>query len=310
MKKNNKWFAIIIWMIIVLLLSLFVYLIFSYIVPFSKSVKWIENSTNAYYQSYAWIEKSLLFVKGRSDLTSETGTLLPSLSTPVWYGYQTYSSWIHIPQPWEWNSEYDSGFNIISMTEPIQLEIWNWYYTWANNLNNLKMFFRVPNINPLFSLSLSWLISSPYTQYLSRMISASWNTLYSSWDQLNTSNCIIKSDITDIWSYWNLDNCNRIDSKNWMDIDWTERTWQDFYNSNCWVWKSCIFKISVVNPLILSNWTKIPYLEYYMNPYWKSIPDRYTKIESTGKSYMFKKDLSIKIPQQTVNSALDFTVFQ
>jgi hypothetical protein len=33
-------------------------------------------------------------------------------------------------------------------------------------------------------------------------------------------------------------------------------------------------------------------------------------IEASGKAYGFKKDLEVQVPQQTVNQAFDFTVFQ
>jgi hypothetical protein len=57
------------------------------------------------------------------------------------------------------------------------------------------------------------------------------------------------------------------------------------------------------------NNTQIPYLEYKITTT-NSIPDRYTTISSAGKSHGFQKELSVSIPQKTVNQALDFTVFQ
>ena len=69
--------------------------------------------------------------------------------------------------------------------------------------------------------------------------------------------------------------------------------------------------MSVINDLVLSSSAaKIPYLEYQITTFPSSVPDRYTRIESYGKSYGFQKKLDVRVPQQTVNQAFDFTVFQ
>ena len=119
MKKNNGWFSIVIWMALMVLIVLSAYVILAYIIPFMKSVKGVENTSGAYYQAYGGIEEALYFTKQRATLTSETGGVMPS--DPVGYGFQTFSSGTSIPQAWYGNSEYSTGHNIISQTEPIQL---------------------------------------------------------------------------------------------------------------------------------------------------------------------------------------------
>jgi hypothetical protein len=68
--------------------------------------------------------------------------------------------------------------------------------------------------------------------------------------------------------------------------------------------------MSVVNNLSLSTWKKIPYIEYKINFNSVSVPERYTRIEASGQSYGFRKKIEVQIPQQTLNQAFDFTVFQ
>ncbi len=46
---------------LVLISSLFAYTILEYMIPFSKNIKWIENSSKSYYQANNWIEMGLYF---------------------------------------------------------------------------------------------------------------------------------------------------------------------------------------------------------------------------------------------------------
>ena len=72
-------------------------------------------------------------------------------------------------------------------------------------------------------------------------------------------------------------------------------------------------KLSLINPLYTTTGLKIPYLEYTINPWdnvWTKFPLYYTTIDTSWKSYWFKKDLNVRVPQQTTNQAFDFTLFQ
>lgn len=297
MKKNTSWFSIIIGMSLVLVLSITAYVLLSHIIPFSKNVKGIENASNAYYTSYAWIEQALYHVKKRLSITTETGSSLPTTATG--FAYQTYSSWLTIPSPWKGNSEYSTGYNVISMTDPIQLEVGR-DSTWISSLNwsGVNFIFKVPSIRDTTTLSLSW----DTLPIINWMLSTSEDTLYASGtyiiaDDINNSNGA---------SPWN------IDSQDGFTLTGSIYSFQDFFDDNCnGIGSGCVLKLSVVNPLLLNDahQTPIPYLEYKITfPY--NFPDRYTVIESTGKSYGFQKNLEVQVPQQTVNQALDFTVFQ
>jgi hypothetical protein len=85
-----------------------------------------------------------------------------------------------------------------------------------------------------------------------------------------------------------------------------------FYTANC-LSDKCILKFSVINELKTTDIpsVSIPYLEWRLNSWWTNmLPLRYSIIESSWKSYGFSKSLQIKVPQETVSQAFDFTVFQ
>lgn len=210
-------------------------------------------------------------------------------SDAIGYAFQTFSSGTSIPQAWYGNSEYSTGHNIISQTEPIQLEIGN------NVLNlsswNISFDFQVPAFTG-GALTLSG-INTPMINWI---LASENDTLYAS------GTWVTESDIN--WWIW------QIKDKDGITLSWNTPDFQSFYANNCWTNSGCILKLSVINDLVLSSSAaKIPYLEYQIS-FPSSVPDRYTRIESYGKSYGFQKKLDVRVPQQTVNQAFDFTVFQ
>lgn len=301
MKKNNSGFSIIIGMGLVLVLSITAYVLLSHIVPFSKNVKGIENASNAYYTSYAGVEQALYHVKTRSQLISETGSALPVSAT--WFSYQTYSSWNMIPKPGEGNSEYDSNFNMISMTDPVQLEIGRKSTGLADidwSTAHVNFIFKVPSIKWASTLTLSWW-TLPIINW---MLSTGDDTLYASGSYVTAAEVNNSNNTTTKWN---------IAFKDGFTLSGSALQFQDFHDNCNGVNSWCTLKLAIVNPLILTNGTQIPYLEYKIdlstgNNY--KIPDRYSIIKASGKSFGFQKDLEVQVPQQTINQALDFTVFQ
>ena len=70
-----------------------------------------------------------------------------------------------------------------------------------------------------------------------------------------------------------------------------------------------------LNSNIESELVQVPYLEWKIdfdndNSGINNVPLRYVIIDAAWKSYWFRKDLKIRIPQQSVIEAFDFTVFQ
>ena len=292
MKKNKSAFSIVIAMWLVLIMSLLVLYILEYMIPYSKNVKWIENSSNAFYQAENSVEDAFLNFKNRTNITQEFSKQFTS-SSPVDYQYNTTSSWNTIPYSWEWNSEYDTDFNTISQWNPIQLDIWN-----DLGISDIKVTFKVPDLSS-WTETLSW-VTLPIINW---QLSAEDDTLNAtgSWIRANEIN-------------WNQID---IDDRQWINLFWSEWNSEEllnFYNSKCWSWKECSLKFSIINKLELNvNNTPVPYLEYkfiFNTSIWKKVPLRYSRIKSSGKSYGFQKHLEVKIPQQTTNEAFDFTVFQ
>ncbi len=295
MKKNNQWFSILVWMFLIIILTLSAYVILSYMIPFSQNTKWIENASRAYYYAYWGIESSLLKVKN-NDVTDIN---IPT--TWTWFWADIVADWSLNPPLWKGNSDINSNYNKIWPNFPVQMEVWNNLLAW--NISNVKMFLRVPAFT-------WWTLTFDATWPI-----INWS-LSSTWDTLNATDYItqanIKNSITDYVS--SSSNNFVFSSKHWKNLEETDIIFQSFYGNNC-INNSCILKLSVVNPLKarLSSWTSydIPYLEYKID-FWggASIPLYYTNIDASWKSYWFKKDLKVRVPQQTLNQAFDFTVFQ
>ncbi len=301
MKKNKNAFSIVVAMLLVLIMTMLVLYILEYMIPYSKNVKWIENSSNAFYQAENSIEDALYFFKTRSGTTKFDDKSKDFINNGVDYKYNTTSTWKLIPYNWEWNSEFNLIFNKISHWKPIQLDIWN--NLWIN-WNTSKIYFKVPNLDfdNITIETLSWWTLS----VINWQISADNDTLNAAWSWIK-ANQICKSNWSCSWlSLWALQ---------WQDLQWNEDTtndvFQKFYSDNCWIWKKCSLKFSILNKLELDNnkHTPIPYLEYKIITD-KKIPLRFSRIKSEGKSYGFHKYLEVRVPQQTTNEAFDFTVFQ
>jgi hypothetical protein len=285
MKKNKKALSLVIAIWVTLVMSLLALFILEYMFPFAKNTKWIENSVVAYYLADSGIEDALYFMSWAS-LWAEKHKNLTWVQD---YSINMIASWTVLPPAWEWNSEFDKNFNIIRIWEPIQLEIWHW------KLNNLKIYFKVPKWQSLSNTN-SWIIN---WQLIAQddVLNASWSQI--TWSQIN----------------WDLKNWKKIfknwwDNENWrVTSDDSSKTFSQFYSDKCnWSNSWCILKMSVINELKITNWY-VPYLEWKIENNNK-LPLRYTIIKTKWRSYWFEKSLKVRIPQQTVNEAYDFTVFQ
>lgn len=314
-KSKKRWSALIVTIFIVMVLvSMMIYLI-EQIIPTTRSVKWIENSTVAYYQGISWIEEALFSMSWSNPWLESSA--LPDVTVPKTFAYTITASGHTIPTPWDWNSWYDHDWNIIWFGQPIQLVLDEWI-----DWNMISFHFRVPNISSTETLSLEWW-SLPIINWI---LSWSGNILYSSWSQIKAN------DVSD--SSVNPTPPIFLDSKNWFDINWTTWTIKEFYRSTIgsnftdvlwnWLsttpsgdgqscsWNKCTLKLSLINDLITTIWTRLPYLEYKIELDWTNptAPLQYATIRADGYSYWFKRSLKRDIQQLTTNEALDFTVFQ
>jgi len=304
MKKNIAWFSIVIAMWIVLLITLLAFLILEYIIPFGRNVKGIEHTSKAYYQAQSGIEWALYDIAIQNTGYS-TGT------SNVWvisYNYQIIWEWNLLPPLWQWNSEYDNDWNIIAPNNAIQLEIWAWIIDWSE----AYFHFRIPDIG-----------SNEILQWWTWAI-INWQ-ISSETDLLTATGSWVSADI--INDYNDGDDGLQMDSLLWATLENGDIRITDFYDSNidfaindtsdCSSSNTqCTLKFSIVNPLVLepawgfNSGIQLPYLEWKMEFWTNDVPLRYANLESEWKSYGFEKKLNVKIPQQTIVEAFDFTVFQ
>jgi len=298
MKNNTKWFSLPLAMGIVILITVLSISILEYIVPFSKNIKWFENSSITYYGANSWIEEWLYHIATRTnEIADESKAFLWRVS----YEYNTNSKWNLLPPVSEWNSDYDIDWNTISSWNPIQLIIWEWYIgSWWG----VKINFRVPNLDDNIS-------TDENLKWTNDLAIVNW--------QLSATNDSLNADNSWWWGIITVDDINNngtflLGTLNWIDLNWWSSTFENFYSSNCSALNDkCTLKFSIVNKIETNdivNSRLVPYLEWKFEVGFNDIPLRYTKIEWWWRSNGFKKLLDIKVPTQTVNEAFDFTVFQ
>ena len=297
MKKAKKAFSLVIAMWLVLVTVLLAIVVLEYIIPFWRNVRWVENATVAYYQAYSWLENGLFFFSKRTwkevidDMTRPYGAWEKST---YWYTFSTTSSWVVLPAPWTWNSEYDHNRNSISMWDSIQLEVWYWF---LSNLNNFNIQFKIPQVRSWVKTTLSGALTDWIINWQLSSVDQTINSL--------TWTLITKADV---------DNAKIIDiTKREWRIFWVisakNPTISTFYWTNCRT-SRCVLRFSIINYITWKE-TKapLPYLEWKIS--WANkIPLRYSIINSTWTAYWYSRTLTIKYPQDTVAEALDFVVFQ
>ena len=294
-QKSSSGFSLIFAIaLIAIVWSMSLYLL-SFIVPYSRNVKWLEHSAKAYYLWNAAVEQALWDVKHNS-LWYENSDAFSGAQD---YAYDIVANGTRIPELDFGNSNFDSDWNIVGFGEPIQLSVWDGLITdWS--LVNFD--FRVPDLNQDGNNTDQTVLGNSSTVVLSWQLSSATNTLLPN----GTGAFISASDINNptTFTMWSL---------TWRELDGTTLSlFSAFYNTNCGSGNNCILKISTLWNMFVNdvNTTTIPYLEYYVDTWPFSIPTRFTNINVSGKSFGFRKDINVKVPQLTTDQAFDFTVFQ
>ncbi|PID87439.1 hypothetical protein CSB07_01370 [Candidatus Gracilibacteria bacterium] len=283
MKNNKKGFSIVFALVFVILITLLVIYILEYIIPFGKDVKGIENSSKAYYEANKGVEDSLFYARENKFLnkTDSAGNYEYVLKA------KTDPTNTTIPFLAKGDSDYDKDFNIISSGNPVQMEIGNGA---ISNWSGVKLHIRAPNIdgggNKILTgptVLVTWKLISP-SGVLDGKLSASVQT-----EVYNGS----------------------LGSLSGKELDGTPGTLETYYNTNCSFGNKCSLKLSVVNEIKSLSGIILPYLEWkidFTNS--NTLPTRFFRVISSGKSGTFKKTLKIKKPQQSVIEAFDFTIIQ
>lgn len=303
MKQNNtKGFSIVLALGLALLLSYTWLYLLDYMVPFSRNIKWIENATKALYESYGGVEDALYAISVNNTGYEVTGV------TSQGYEYDVDGIWQSIPAVWLGTSDFDANWNKLSQWDPIQLKVGQ------DRLNGwwpdrIRISLRIPDFDGNGSRD-NLKTSDGDDDIILWQLSSSTDSI-STRDGEFISESDINWDIDPAESLWN----SWVSSHGeWVMVDGTDRTFQWFYNNNSSpcdnVANECVLKISIINPLISSsNDATIPYLEYQVLTD-RDIPLRYAQVNADGTSFWYTKNIQVAVPQQTTNSAFDFTVFQ
>jgi hypothetical protein len=303
-QNNNKWFSIVLAMWITIIIGMISILILEYIVPFSRNIKWVENSSAAYYHWYGWIEESLWILSQSNTAWTSSGKTMTASAT--WSSYNLVSNTSIIPPAWKGNSDYDSNWNRFDSNTPIQLQL-----PLGVDFTNTVIKFRIPNIdrdtNPANNGTFTWSSTDPMINWILTWLE--WSNPVS----LNASGSYITKWDINVWTELKIWN------KTWLSLENQNCTLQEFYTQSCswsWITSNSTLKLSLIDKLELDTWNKIiPYLEYQMDFKQNAttsieVPGRYSQINTVGKSYGYKKYMDIKVPQLSTNQAFDFTVFQ
>ncbi len=266
----------------------------------SQTVSWIEASNAAYYQASWLIEEQLIhpLVTKKSPWNIQPKIENFALT---WRTLNVFTGSNIMPANGRWNSPYDINYNIITLGDPLQIVIPEWI-----DWNSVNFEFRVPKIDTSVS---TW---------VSLNLANSWIILWTLWyigSSLYASgetNTFVGSDINDPIKkisafYGNTSN------------PWTNIQFNSFYadSTNQYLWTSwvkcvnyaCTLKLSMIRPITTSDGRSLPFLEYRIT-FNKVIPAQFMILDSVAYSYWFQRNRSIRIPQVTTNTALDFAVLQ
>ena len=307
MKNNKKWFSLIMAMWLVLVFTLTALFILSYMIPFSRTVNWVENSSKSYYEANNWIEEALRVQSQATLWSSETALWSIPIATRKWSVYGIQWKGNILPPAWEGTSEFNTDWNRVAEWMPIQLEIWRKFSGMTDTeLSGMVFYIKVPNLDRDDStqekilwdhayMVINWQLTSPAETLNSKDSQIFANDICIS-NASNLSACTIR--FTDTWF------------KDGKTLAWDEITFQQFYNNHCEDPNSaCTLKMSVVNKVTTNDGKSMPYLEWKAI-FPKSVPLRYTTLEAVWKSHEYQKSLKAKVQQQTVIEAFDFAVFQ
>ncbi|MFA5917669.1 MAG: hypothetical protein WC850_05550 [Candidatus Gracilibacteria bacterium] len=298
--NNKKAFSLIIAMFLMIITNLLALYLLEYIIPFSRNTKGMENGTKAYYEANKGIE-DVLFSMKKEDAYFETGNTMTGSN--LGYYYSLTSTGKTIPLLGDGTSEFGSGYNKISISNPVQLLLKG-----VINWSNVKFYFKVPQFDGSTSTPIVFTGGAATTDpIINWQLSSDTETLNSSGSQIMYSD-ICDSQLGTCFSpyYYN------ISGKQGYTLAGTGESFETFYNdasNNCFN-SGCILKLSIVNELLTNDSRKIPYLEYKIDFDSTNVANYYAIIRTSGKSTGYRKDLKLYIPQQTTIEAFDFTVFQ
>jgi hypothetical protein len=293
-------------MIILILVTIVTTVFLERIWGSSQTVQWIEASNAAYYQAVGIIEEQLI----ATNVTKKTPWNITSVPKPASDYTGRYLDVLTgsniMPATGSWNSPYNSNYNIIALGQPVQIVIPD-----SVDWNNVNFEFRVPQIGQAGSwidnsLDGSWVILWTLG-YSGASLYASGETSIFQWIHINSST-------NSFSSFSGITNTGSLKS---ITAFYTESEYLWLNGAKCASY-NCTLKLSMIRPVRTSStyprWTMdgrtLPFLEYRINFWTVTVPAQFMTLEATAYSYGFQRTRTVRIPQITTNTALDFAVLQ
>jgi hypothetical protein len=291
--------AIIIALITLILVTAVTTVFLEKVFHFSNSINGIERSNIAYYNAVSLVEKQLMswsftkydpwnvvgYVNTWSNFSGEVMTVFTGSNM--------------LPASGKWDSPFDSDYNLITLGEPVQLVIPDWV-----DWNNVSFYFRIPTI---------WTASNSVDP---SALGGSWYILWTFW---NSGVTLFASGETNIFKLSEINIwATTIGIKEGITNSWSASTLNFFYGDLQYLWTTwskcigftCTLKLSLIRPVPVDGWRLLPFLEYKINFWTIMIPNQRMTIQSQSYVNGFVRSTTVKLPQITTNTALDFAILQ
>lgn len=313
MKKSKKWMSIVLAIFITTSIILTGVYLLELVVPFSRNVVGIENSSMAYYLWVSSAERASYTIKNNrwTNYDNEALNETPQTKDYVNGYFDATSLSENFPIPGLWNSPFNSNYNILDKRSPISFYIKDSNF----DIGNLEVNFRIPpEVN--YNAITDQIIETPRNFYSYDTDEAIlWWVMfwYTNSDEPVTMNWVFKYSDISVW-----------DSLPFSTILWKyERTECTIVEalSNSWACydkpiidkdKIILFRVYLLKELLAQNWEPISNLEYKITASnWTQVANKNSIVEAYWISRWFKREVNIQSAQMPAGiSSLDFTVLQ
>lgn len=296
--RHNRWSALLVSLMVLVLVTVLTTVFLEVIWDSSKNVQWIEASNVAYYRATGIVEEQLM---DPNVSKSTPWNVSPKTESLVSTGRSlVVATWSSImPSAGYGNSPYDPSYNLISLGQPLQIVIPNWI-DWTN----VSFEFRVPHIGSSgtgvsSTMTNSWIILWT-VGYSGASLYASGETQIFRGSDIN---------LVQTWSFAAFSGITNSGSSISVNGFYTDTNYLWTSGSRCMNY-ACTLKLSMIRPVLTSDGRSLPFLEYRVNFGWVPVPSQFMTLNATAYAYGFQRNYTVRIPQITTNTALDFAVLQ
>ncbi len=296
--SKHSWSALLVSLAVLILLTIVTTNFLERIWTFSQASKGIEASNFAYYVGEWLIEQQLMHPSVTKYQPWNIQNLVETwgVNTGRLLIASTGSSLV--PAIGKWNSPFDSNYNIISLGSPVQLVIPN-----GINWDYVIFDFRVPKI----WTAGTW-INTAYngSGFILWTLGYTGASLFASGEVNIFQGADINTPTTNFGNFNGTSNTGTS-----MTVTSFYTTPDYLWNSglNC-TWYACTIKLSLIRSVPMIDGRVLPFLEYRITFTGVVVPSQYMTLDTQSYAYGFQRSKSVKIPQITTNTALDFAILQ